>query len=404
MKAVIVGAGVCGPVTAMALQRAGIEAVVHEARPTTVADVGSYLTVATNGLDALMAIGAHAPVVDSSFPTPDAVLFSGTGTCLGRVPIGVTAREAAVSRTIRRAHLHTALHDEAIRRGIDIRFGHRLHAAETTPDGIIARFEDGSESTGDVMIGCDGVHSATRSLISADAPQPRYVGLLNFGGYTPRATVAPPGAWYMIFGKRAFFGYATDAAGGTVWFVNVPRHPASRHERESTSPDEWKRRLIDLFTDDRGPAAALISAGVLELAADNTHDLPFVPMWHRGRMIIIGDAAHAPSPTSGQGASMALEDAIVLAKCLRDCADVPCAFAAFERLRRRRVERIVAYGARGSSNKAVRGAARVLRDLLMPLVFRYLITAKSVAWLYEHHVDWQRPVGSDLATSSGERR
>jgi hypothetical protein len=63
------------------------------------------------------------------------------------------------------------------------------------------------------------------------------------------------------------------------------------------------------------------------------------------------------------------------------------------------VERVVAYGARGSSNKAMRGAARVLRDLLMPLVFRHLITAKSVAWLYEHHVDWERPPGADNGTS-----
>jgi 2-polyprenyl-6-methoxyphenol hydroxylase-like FAD-dependent oxidoreductase len=96
---------------------------------------------------------------------------------------------------------------------------------------------------------------------------------------------------------------------------------------------------------------------------------------------------------------MAIEDAIVLATCVRDCSDVPRAFAAFERLRRPRVERVVAYGARGSSNKAMRGAARVLRDLLMPLVFRHLITAKSVAWLYEHHVDWERPPGADNGTS-----
>lgn len=135
------------------------------------------------------------------------------------------------------------------------------------------------------------------------------------------------------------FGYAIDPAGGTVWFANVPRSPASQAERESTTGEQWKRWPIDLFADDRGPATGLIESGSLELAADNTHDLPFVPTWHRGPLIVIGDAAHAPSPSSGQGASMAIEDAVVLANCLHD---LPDRHGAFERIRRRRVERIVA--------------------------------------------------------------
>ena len=116
-------------------------------------------------------------------------------------------------------------------------------------------------------------------------------------------------------------------------------------------------------------------------------------------MGVIGDAAHAPSPTSGQGASMAIEDAVVLAKCLRDLSDPSAAFDAFEQLRRRRVQRIVAYGARGSSNKTVGSAGRVLRDLLLPLVFKYLVTERSVAWMYDHHVEWSRPITVDMDAS-----
>jgi FAD-dependent urate hydroxylase len=105
-------------------------------------------------------------------------------------------------------------------------------------------------------------------------------------------------------------------------------------------------------------------------------------------MIIIGDAAHAPSPSSGQGASMAIEDAVVLGKCLRDSHDIPSAFVLFERLRRRRVERIVAYGARSSSTKAAGPVGRILRDLALPFVFRHLVTEKKMAWMYEHHIEW----------------
>src|SRR5262245_28208183 len=308
MRAAIIGAGICGPVTAMAFQRAGIEAAIFEAHAPARADAGSFLTVATNGLDALMALDAHQAVFEASFPTSHTVMVSGSGKQLGTVPIGSTRAGRPVSRTIRRAHLHRALHHAAAARGIDIQYGKRLVRAECARDGCVARFDDGSQAAADVLVGCDGIHSMTRRLIDPGSPDPRYVGLLNFGGYTARTTVAPPGSWHMIFGRRAFFGYATDASGGTAWFANVPRHPSTPAERGSTSADEWKRWLLDRFAADRGPATDLISAGVLELSADNTHDLPTVPTWYRHSMIVVGDAAHAPSPSSGQGASMAIED------------------------------------------------------------------------------------------------
>ena len=391
MKALIAGAGVCGPVTAMALQRAGVDAAVYDAHGPA-ADLGSYLTVASNGLDALRAIHAHEPVLKAGFPTPWTVLLSGSGRRLGRVAIGSTRPGRDASHTIRRAHLHHALHEEARRRGVPIAFGKRLIGAETTGRGVRARFDDGSEATGDLLIGCDGVHSVTRSIIDADAPAPRYVGLLNFGGYTRRAHVGDAGAWHMIFGTRAFFGYVPDGSGGTVWFANVPRHASTRAEREGTTAEQWKRWLIDRFADDRGPAADLIATGTLELAADNTHDLPSVPVWHRPPIIVIGDAAHAPSPSSGQGASLALEDGVVLAQCLRDVHGPGSALATFERLRRRRVERIVAQGARSSSSKAAGPVGRILRDLMLPFVFRYVVTEESQAWMYDHHIDWDRRV------------
>jgi FAD-dependent urate hydroxylase len=394
MKALIVGAGVCGPVTAMALQRVGIDAVVYDAHGPSAADAGSYLTVATNGLDALRAIDAHDPVLKAGFPTCRTALFSGAGKQLGTVPIGSTRGERDASYTLKRAHLHRALHGEAERRGVPIEFGKRLVGAEVTASGVRAQFEDGTHAVGDLLVGCDGVHSVTRTIIDPNAPTPRYVGLLNFGGYTPGTAVGETGAWHMIFGARAFFGYAPDAAGGTVWFANVPRHPSNRAERESTTAEQWKHRLIELFATDRGPATELIGAGSLQLAADNTHDLPSVPAWHKAPLIIIGDAAHAPSPSSGQGASMALEDGVVLAKCLRDVSGIQKAFAAFERIRRNRVERIVAQGARSSSRKAAGPVGRVLRDLLLPFVFRHLVTEKSMAWMYDYHVDWNSPVTS----------
>jgi 2-polyprenyl-6-methoxyphenol hydroxylase-like FAD-dependent oxidoreductase len=109
-------------------------------------------------------------------------------------------------------------------------------------------------------------------------------------------------------------------------------------------------------------------------------------------MIIIGDAAHAPAPSSGQGASMAMEDAIVLAKALRDVPDIPAAFDTYEELRRERVERTVAEGARGSSTKTPGPLGRLVRDLMLPIVFRFFVTEKSLAWMYNYRVDLNSPI------------
>jgi 2-polyprenyl-6-methoxyphenol hydroxylase-like FAD-dependent oxidoreductase len=402
--ALVIGGGIAGPVAAMALRQAGIEATVYEAHTPNEREVGSYLTVAVNGLDALRAIGADKPVLDAGFATPTNVLYSGTGRRLGAVSNGGTLPDGTTAHTIKRARLYRALQEEAASRGVQTVFGKRLVDAEPTPDGaIVARLDDGTRATADLLVGADGIHSTTRRLIDPAAPGGRYVGLVNFGGYTCRAVAgAEPGIWHMIFGKRAFFGYVVDPAGGTVWFANVPRAQVSPAERAATTPEGWQRQLTELFADDRGPASGLIAEGDLELIADNTHDLPRVPTWHNRSMVIIGDAAHAPSPSAGQGASMAAEDAVVLATCLRDLPDVPQALAAYERLRRRRVERIVAQGARSSSTKTPGRVGRMVRDLLLPVVFRLLITDKSLAWMHGHHIDWDNPVTPAASNRNAE--
>ncbi|HEX3213383.1 MAG TPA: FAD-dependent monooxygenase, partial [Actinomycetota bacterium] len=276
MKALIAGGGIAGPVTAMALQRAGIDAEVFEAHRPGGGEAGSYLTVASNGLDALRAVGADTPVLAAGFPTPTNVLLSGTGRRLGSASNGGRLADGTVSHTIKRARLYQALHEEAAGRGIRIEHGRRLAGAEPAAGGGVAvSFEDGTRATGDLLIGADGVHSPTRRLIDPAAPGGRYVGLVNFGGYTPAsAGAAEPGVWHMIFGRRAFFGHVADPAGGTVWFANVPRPAVSAAERAATTAEQWQRQLLELFAGDAGPASDLIAGGHLELAGDSTHDLP----------------------------------------------------------------------------------------------------------------------------------
>ena len=186
--------------------------------------------------------------------------------------------------------------------------------------------KDGTRDAGDLLIGTDGVHSLVRRSIDPTTPGGRYVGLTNFGGITrgtPIAADLQPEAWHFVFGKAAFFGAHPTPDGDVVWFVNVPEAEITREQRRATSLEQWQRRLVGLLAGDAGPAADLVRAGTLELAGDNTYDLPHVPTWSTGSAVVIGDAAHAPSPSSGQGASMALEDAVVLAQALRDNGNRP---------------------------------------------------------------------------------
>ena len=402
MKALIIGAGVAGPVTAMALQKAGIDARIIEAHRLDGGDVGSYLSVAPNGLDALAAIDALTVAKQEGFAHRRNVLRGGSGTVLGDIGVGRPLADGTTSLTMKRTRLARRLVDEAIRRGIRVDGGRRLTGATRDGDSVVATFDDGSTETVDLLIGADGIHSVVRRLIDANAPDGRYVGLTNFGGITPAGRVQlpdlEPETWQFVFGRRAFFGAQQAPNGDVVWFVNAPRGPISREERATTSDDAWQRWLVTLFEDDRWPAADLIRAGRLELAGDNTYDLGHVPTWHRDRMVIIGDAAHAPAPSSGQGASLAMEDAVTLAMALRDAPSIDQALVDYEQARRERVERVVAYGARSSSAKTPGAVGRFARDTFLRLAFRFMITERGLDWMYGHRIDWETPIrGSEGA-------
>jgi len=118
------------------------------------------------------------------------------------------------------------------------------------------------------------------------------------------------------------------------------------------------------------------------------------PVWSRGRTVLVGDAVHVPSPSSGQGASLAIESAVELARCLRDLPRSE-AFAAYDDLRRDRVTRIIKLAARTNSHKAAGPVARRLRDVFMPIAMK-LAKPEKAAWQYNYHIDWDAPVTERL--------
>ena len=387
--ALIAGGGIAGPVTAMALRKAGIDATVYEAYDRAADGVGAFLTLATNGLAALRTLDLHTLVRERGFDTPTMSIGLG-GKPFAEFDFGEPLPDGTVTQTISRAAIYTALRDEAVRRGVRIEYGKRLTSASSTPDGVTATFADGTTAHGDLLVGADGLRSTTRTIIDPSAPAPRYVPLLNAGGYARGLGLdAEPGRMHMVFGRHCFYAYVVHPSGEVWWFAN-PRQPREL-SREELSRVPWREKLSGLFSREDGPAVDLIEATPEIFAGWNTYDFPKVPVWHRDRMVIVGDAAHATSPASGQGASMAIEDAVTLGRCLRDIGDVPAAFERYEELRRERVERVVKQGKRNGDGKSL---GPVMRHVL-PLMLKFAKpSAAGMRWLYGHRIEWEESVAT----------
>jgi 2-polyprenyl-6-methoxyphenol hydroxylase-like FAD-dependent oxidoreductase len=396
-EVLIIGAGVAGPVLAMALQRVGIESRIFERERTGADQRGAWLNFQANGMDALRAIDAAGPLERLGYVNDTISFVNGQGRELGRMPMAARRPDGQLSVMMRRAELYTAMSDLAAERGVSVTYDKELVDAVSTADGVRARFADGTTVTGDLLIGCDGVHSVVRRIIDPRARPPRYVPVLNVGGYIPGFTVdVPQGEFRMQFGTRCFFAWYPTPDGGTVWFANPPmaREP-ERGVLADMDDAAWRRWLHELMDGDAGPSHEIIDAAPGPMVGWATYDMPVVRGWHNNRdTVVIGDAAHATAPSAGQGAAMAVEDAVILAQCLRDCPNPPTALATFEGLRRDRVQKIVKHGHRSSNSKAAGRVGRMVRDLMLPVMFRRAAAdgGESLMWLQGHHIDFETRV------------
>lgn len=365
----IVGAGSAGLALALTLTRKGFAPVVFEKRTEQqVIEEGIFLTLAPNGMNALRGLGLAAEALRLGVETRAIVLHNEHGKALGTVDYARhTAQFGAPSVTMRRGALGEMLLKAARAAGVPIHFEAGVTAVANLDAEVAMTTADGATHSFDVLVGADGLRSSVRRLAMPDLPAPAYNGLLGSGGIVDVPDVPPTnGQMLMTFGKRAFFGYIKDPGGPVYWFNSFPA-------------DEQQAQLIDrkaapgyfeaLHRTDPSVNRRIIAAAAPEVSRIYPdYDVPSLPYWSTGRVILIGDAAHAVTPHSGQGASMALEDALVLAACLEAEPTPEGAFRRFEALRRDRVEAAVRLGRQGGTPKKAQGwFARRVRDLVLPL-------------------------------------
>ncbi len=390
-KAILIGAGIAGPAMALQLRRIGIQPVVYESRPRLDENEGVFLGLTPNGQNALRPLVDPAGLREEYTPGK-MEFYNARGRKIGEIDTaGQRERYGAETLQVKRGKLNGLLWQTALSQQIPICTGKRLSGLRQTGNGVTVTFADGTGDEADLLIGCDGVHSATRKLLFPRAPLPRYTGLLSTGAFARLPGMESLfGSIRMVFGEKAFFAYAVSNRGEVWWFNNYRRAQEplpGEVERELTG--EIKRHLLELHRNDPDPIGAIIGA-TDAIAAYPIYELPLLQKWHQGSACLIGDAAHATSPHIGQGAALALEDTVVLAKCLRDIAQPEKAFAVFGAQRRDRVQRIVQQARKVGDNKTAPGRiGQLFRDLLLPFFVRR--EAKKTEWVYAYRENWDQP-------------
>jgi 2-polyprenyl-6-methoxyphenol hydroxylase-like FAD-dependent oxidoreductase len=388
-KALIIGAGIAGPVTALFLKRIGYEAAVYEGWSYSTG-IGGGLQIAPNGMHVLAELGLADAIISGGEISESFDFYSRKGKRLASIHQDMQARFGQPAVNMRRAMLNEMLVDKAWSSSVEVHFDKRLARIEDRADRpIVAHFTDGSSAEGDLLIGADGVHSAVRQHVIPDGPRPFDTGLVGFGGFIPRAILENAGIGPRVeatFGQSGFFGYgycSPDPDDGAMWWSTQPSDGRDAATFRAMSVQELKHHLRRFHAGWHDPIPGIIDAAD-NVPVTDTLDVATLPVWSRGRALLIGDAAHATSPHAGQGASIALEDAMRLACLLQTDEEYSVTFEKFERERRPRTERIVALARRnGSSKQQFSPAGAWFRDrvlgLMMPLM------SKGMDWMYAYN-------------------
>jgi len=354
----IIGGGIGGLATAIALRRRGIDAKVYE-RIGTLREVGAGLSLWKNALTALDAIGLGESCRALSVPYTGASLRRWDGKVL------VSPAEEQLKHLL--GEIGLVLHRATLQRILIEALGREhLHLAKTCvaieqdAEGVTARFADGTSARSDGLVGADGLHSVVRRGILGEE-QPSYSGYTAWRGVTnfDHSRIAVGESW----GPGQRFGQVTMAQGEVYWFATQNAPPGSH------AADGEKAELLRLFGRWHAPIPSLIEAtpadGVLR---NDIYDRPPARVWTRGRVTLLGDAAHPMTPNLGQGACQALEDAVVLARALEAASSVEDAWRCYERMRLRRTAFVATASRRvGALGQWSNPAAIALRDSVMAL-------------------------------------
>jgi 2-polyprenyl-6-methoxyphenol hydroxylase-like FAD-dependent oxidoreductase len=328
-RILIIGAGIGGLTAAIALGKRGFNIDIIE-RDAQWRVYGVGIIQQSNVIRAMHALGILQDYLDAGFGFDHVDIFAPNGMHLARVPSPKLVPEHPANVGIGRRALHEVLGSRAREAGANIRLG--VEATHLHDDGstVQVKFSDGSEAAYDLVIGADGLYSTTRGMLFPETPQPQFTGQGVWRYNFPRfpeldslhAYEGPIGMGLVPLSESLMYLYLTAPEPGN------PRYP------QEGLAEAMRAKLANA-----PERISALAAGITQDAEVVYKPLEWIFLegpWHKGRVVLLGDAVHATTPHLGQGAGMAIEDAIVLAEELQKAA-IP--EAAFEAYRARRFER-----------------------------------------------------------------
>jgi 2-polyprenyl-6-methoxyphenol hydroxylase-like FAD-dependent oxidoreductase len=329
----IAGGGIGGLTLGVALRRAGFSVRVFE-RAASLRAVGAGITMQTNAILAFRRIGLDTAVAAAGHVMQRGSVLDWRGQTLATMFVSEMAAElGAPMIAIHRAQLQEVLQEALGPEPLTL--GTKVVGFREEPGGVVARLSDGSEARGDLLVGADGLRSTVRAQLLDDG-EPRYAGYTSWRGVCDEQAGVDPSSTTESWGRGLRFGVVPIGQGRTYWFAtaNVPVSgidAPDAHAELLSRFGQWHAPIRELI--EKTPAASIFRTDI--------HDRPPVQSWARGRVVLLGDAAHPMTPNMGQGGGQAVEDAVVLASCLTSEADVPAALACYQALRIPRANGIV---------------------------------------------------------------
>lgn len=332
MRAIVVGAGIGGLTAAISLRRVGVEAVVFEKAPE-LREIGAGISVWTNAMRALEKIGLADAVRAAGRQEIGGTIRSWNGKRIAEIPADALEKRFGLNVVLTRPKLQetllAALPDGAVRLDAEC-VGFRQEGS-----GVTALFSGGREERGDLLVGADGLHSVVRERLFGDG-RPRYAGFTAWRGLADLGNGRESDG-FEAWGRGNIFGLVSLGRGRFYWYAtkNAP-------EGQDDAPEGRKAELMRRFGGWHEPIPTVI--GATEEAAilrNDVYDREPLKRWGRGRVTLLGDAAHPMTPNLGQGACQAIEDAVVLAECVSGEASVAGALRCYEERRAGRVAGIV---------------------------------------------------------------
>lgn len=331
----ILGAGIAGLSTAIALKKVGIQARVFEAAPAF-KPLGAGLLLAANAVQAYRKIGISEKIIARGRALPLFEILDNRGCPISQIDATAIQQKYGVHNfAIHRADLHEVLLEQLA--ADQVQYGKRAIASLPGPNGTQeVRFADGSSHSTDFLIVADGIHSAIRQQLLPGAAE-RYAGYTCWRAVVDAGNIDQTSATE-TWGTAGRFGIVPLTDNRIYWFACInaqENNPALRDYRVADL-----QRIFGNFHD---PIPAILAqTHDADLLWNDIVDLKPIPRFAFGNILLLGDAAHATTPNMGQGACQAIEDAAVLADELKkQTADPAAAFRAFEQRRLKRTHFIV---------------------------------------------------------------